>query len=85
MGIIIAIVNAIVSVLTFIVFVYVVLRYFMDPYHPLIIAMGRVIEPMLAPIRKYVPPISGFDFSPIVFMIILQVVGSIVTALMRRI
>ena len=83
MGLIIVIVNAIVTILTFVVIIYTLLRFFMDPYHPVIRTLGQVIEPMLAPIRKHVPPMGGFDFSPLIFIILLQVMGSIITALLR--
>jgi YggT family protein len=85
MGLIITVINAIITVLIFAVFIYTLLRFFMDPYHPLIHALSQVIEPMLAPIRKYVPPMGGFDFSPLIFIIVLQVLGSILTALLRSI
>ena len=85
MGLIIAVINAIITVLTYGVIIYTLLRFFMDPYHPLINALGQVIEPMLAPIRKHVPPVGGFDFSPLIFIIVLQVLGSILTALLRGI
>ena len=85
MGLIITVVNAIITVLTFAIIIYTLLRFIMAPYHPLINALSQVIEPMLAPIRKHVPPMGGFDFSPLIFIILLQVLGSILTALLRSI
>ena len=29
----------------------------------------RVTEPILAPVRRYVPPVSGMDLSPLVVML----------------
>lgn len=84
MGLFIAIINAFVSVLTLTVIIYTLLRFLLDTYHPLISALGQVIEPMLAPIRKHVPPMGGLDFSPLIFIILLQVLGSILTALLRN-
>ncbi len=85
MGLIIAIINAVITILTFVVIIYTLLRFFLAPYHPVISALTQVIEPMLAPIRKVVPPMGGFDFSPLVFIFLLQVLGSIVTTLLRSI
>ena len=85
MGLIIVIVNAIVTILTFVVIIYTLLRFFMDPYHSVIRTLGQVIEPMLAPIRKYVPPMGGFDFSPLILIILIQILGSIINALLRGI
>lgn len=85
MSLIISVVNALITVVTFSVIIYTLLRFFMDPYHPLINALGQVIEPMLAPIRKRIPPMGGFDLSPLIFIILLQVLGSILIALLRGI
>ena len=85
MGLLIAIINAVVTVLTFVIIIYTLLRFFMVPYHPVIRMLGQVIEPMLGPIRKQVPPMCGFDFSPLILIILLQVLGSIITALLRSI
>jgi len=84
MGLIIAIINTFVTAITFVVIIYTLLRFFMAPYHPFISALAEVIEPMLAPIRKHVPPMGGFDFTPLIFIILLQVLGAIITGLLRN-
>ena len=85
MGLIINIINATIRVLILTVFIYTLLRYFLDPYHPVINTLGQVIEPLLAPIRKHIPPIGGLDFSPLVLMIALQLLGTIIVALLSNI
>ena len=47
------------------------------PVHPLRAALDRVTEPVLAPIRRLIPPIGGFDLSPLVLLIALQLLGRI--------
>lgn len=38
----------------------------------------RVTEPMLAPVRRWVPPVSGLDLSPLVVtMVILFVIAAV--------
>jgi YggT family protein len=37
-----------------------------------------VTEPLLAPVRRLLPPMSGMDFSPLVVIILLQVLGGLV-------
>jgi YggT family protein len=59
------------------------LSFFMSPYHPIRHTIGLVIEPLLKPIRKLIPPAGGFDFSPMVLLILLQVLGRLLTALLR--
>jgi YggT family protein len=56
---------------------------FLPAYTPVVSVLSQAIEPMLAPIRKRVPPMGGFDFSPLIFIIVLQILGSIIVALLR--
>jgi YggT family protein len=35
-----------------------------------------VTEPVLAPVRRILPPLGGLDFSPLVVIILLQVINS---------
>ena len=52
----------------------VLLSYFMSPYHPIRQTIDQVVEPLLSPIRNRMPMIGMFDFSPIVLLIIIQIV-----------
>lgn len=83
MNFVIAIVNATVRVLSLTVFISSLLSYFMDPYHPICQMLGRVVEPLLTPIRKLVPPMGGVDWSPLILIIALQVLGSILVTILR--
>lgn len=84
MGLIISIINTAISLLTLLVFVYALLSYFMDGYHPIRLALGKVIEPLLNPIRKRLPSMGGIDWSPLVLIILLQIIGSLIVMLLRR-
>lgn len=84
MNLVIMIINTTISFLTFIIFIYSLLGFFLRPYHPIRRTLGQVIEPLLAPIRKVLPPLGGLDFSPLVLMIILQVLGYLLTAFLRN-
>jgi len=37
--------------------------------HPALRLLRRLTEPVLAPIRKVLPPMGGMDFSPLVLLI----------------
>lgn len=65
-------------ILSWIVIINVVLSYFVDPYHPLRRALDRIVEPMLAPIRRILPSTGMLDFSPLVLLILLQLLSTIV-------
>ena len=44
----------------------------LDPRNPLVIITYGLTEPILAPIRKVLPPMGGLDLSPMVLLIALQ-------------
>jgi YggT family protein len=61
---------------------YVVLSYFMDPYHPVRSTIDRMINPILNPIRRIMPQTGMMDFSPLVAIILVQVLEFILTRLL---
>jgi YggT family protein len=75
--ILILFINAISQLLVLLVIVSVILSYFMDPYHPIRRAIDGVVEPMLAPIRRIVPLVGMLDFSPLVLIILIQLLSNI--------
>lgn len=51
-----------------------------DPYNPIVQFIYNTTEPFLKPIRDMLPPAAGMDFSPIVLLILVQVVGQILVS-----
>jgi YggT family protein len=70
-------ISALSQLLVLLVVVSVILSYFMDPYHPIRRSIDSVVEPMLAPIRRVVPLIGMLDLSPLILIILIQVVSNI--------
>ena len=70
--------------LILVVIVYVVLSFVMAPYHPVRVALSRIIEPLLQPIRRILPPLRGIDFSPLVLIILVQLIGMILSNLLLK-
>ncbi len=75
-------INAFAQLLVLLIIVAVILSYFMDPYHPVRRWMDSVVEPMLAPIRRIIPPIGGLDFSPLILLVLIQVLARIIISLL---
>lgn len=51
-----------------------------DPDSPLARTIYDLTEPVLAPVRNMLPPAGGLDFSPIIVIIVLQVIQSLIVA-----
>jgi YggT family protein len=73
------------QILTFAIFFRVILSWFMmSPSSTggflvtIYNVLFQITEPILAPLRRIIPTIGMFDLSPIVAIIVLQVIGEIV-------
>ena len=75
-------INAISQLLVILVIISVILSYFMDPYHPIRRSIDGVVEPMLGPIRRVVPPLGMIDLSPLILIILIQVLANIIVRLL---
>ena len=85
MPLVITLVRWFFDLLTLIVFIDVMLSYFLAPYHPIREALDKIVQPMLNPIRRIVPTVGMVDFSPVVLLLIIQVVEFAVVSILRRI
>lgn len=45
-----------------------------DPYHPAIQFIIQMTDPILEPLRRVIPPIGMLDITPVVALILLQVI-----------
>lgn len=81
--IIIQVIYWIARILSILVIVHVVLTYFMSPYHPVRMFIDRIVEPMLTPIRRLIPSFQSIDFSPLILLLIIQLVQIILINLVR--
>ncbi|GAP14742.1 YGGT family [Longilinea arvoryzae] len=83
MGLVIQIVHFIIWALSILVVAEVILSYFMSPYHPVRAFIGRIIGPMLNPIRRVVPPIMNLDFSPLILLLLLQAAEWVIVSILN--
>lgn len=53
-------------------------------YNPVVSLLYSITEPVLKPFRRMIPPISGFDLSPLVALVVLQVSLILVTGFLSE-
>lgn len=80
MDTLILIINTLAQLLVLLVIASALLSFFMDPFHPIRRGVDNIVEPMLTPIRRIVPLVGMFDFSPLVLIILIQLVTRLITA-----
>ena len=91
MAILITIVSYLIRIYSFLILIRVLLSWVnTNPYggigqHPLVRLLMRVTEPVLAPLRRIIPPIGGVvDVSPAVALILLEVTRLLLIAVLSR-
>jgi len=83
MDILILIISKLAQLLVLLVFASAILSFFMDPYHPIRRGLDNIVEPMLAPIRRIVPPMGTLDFSPLVLIILIQIAEGVIRSILN--
>jgi YggT family protein len=83
------VVSVLIQVYEFLLLIRVLLSWInVDPYrpvidHPVVDILQRITDPVLAPLRRLIPPIGGaVDISPVVALIILEVVRRILVSVL---
>ena len=76
------VINTFAQILVWVVILSVILSYFMDPYHPVRRGLNSVVEPMLAPIRRVVPPVGMIDLSPLILILLIQLIKQVIISLL---
>ncbi len=53
-----------------------------SPYHPIVTFLNQITEPFLAPLRRFLPMAGGVDLSPLVAIILLQVIERVLVSIL---
>jgi len=79
------VINMIANIYVWIVIASILLSYFVDPYHPIRQGVDNLVRPLLDPLRRVVPPVGMLDFSPLVLIILIQIVSRLLTSFLYAI
>lgn len=76
------IIQTIRQVIYILILLKVVLSYFMDPFHPIRNFVDQLMDPLLKPIRQVMPTVGRFDFSPLILILIIEVLASLLLSIL---
>ncbi len=80
---VIDIVNIVFQLFSLLMLARIVLSWFNpNPYNPIVQFLHNTTEPILAPVRRRLPPMGMFDFSPLVVLIAAWVIQQILIRLL---
>jgi YggT family protein len=69
------IISIVANLFIFLVIADSVISFFLSPYHPVRLTMDRIVNPFLAPIRHIVPLIGTLDLSPLILIILVEILA----------
>ena len=68
-------INLLANLLVLLIFVDSLVSFFLNPYHPVRNALDRIVNPLLAPIRRIVPLVGMLDLSPLILIILIEIIS----------
>jgi YggT family protein len=78
-------INFIAQVITLLMLAYAILSWVAKPWNQIRVFVDRISEPMLAPIRRVVPLVGMVDISPLVLILLVQLIARILVLIINAI
>ncbi|MBT3225946.1 MAG: YggT family protein [Deltaproteobacteria bacterium] len=79
---IINLIDGVLTFLTYAIIIRAVLSWIRpNPNNPLVLLLRRITDPILGPLERNVPPIAGMDFTPVIAIVLIQVVQGLIPRL----
>ena len=82
-SILIIFINVISQVFVWVVIASALLSFFLPPFHPVREALDRIVDPFLNPIRRVVPLAGTLDFSPLILILLVQLIAGLLIRLLQ--
>lgn len=80
---VISVVKEVFQLMFWVMVIRAILSWISQGYNPIEALLHQLTEPLLAPVRRFIPPIGGLDLSMIVFLIALQFIQFLIQDLLR--
>ena len=79
----IIVIRTLFDILTLLIIADALMSFILSPMHPIREALGRILNPIYAPVRRIVPPMGMMDFTPLVVLILIRVIEMILFSMIR--
>lgn len=76
-------ISTFVNVMSMLVMIYIIFSWVLDPYNKYRIMLERLVNTFLDPIRRFMPRTGMIDFSPLIFLLLLQFMEMVVHSIFR--
>ncbi|MBN2257271.1 MAG: YggT family protein [Anaerolineaceae bacterium] len=75
-------VNLVVAFFSILIFIDTLMSYFIHENSSVRRILAKILTPIYQPIRRIIPPLAGIDFTPLIAIILLQVLDMIIISLL---
>ena len=75
-------INFMIGILSILIVLDTLLSYLLREGNPIRRVLSVILEPIYSPIRRFIPPLVGIDFTPLIAIIALQILDAILIALL---
>ncbi len=83
MNVVIVTIQLVATGLTLLILANIVVSFVLAPWHPIRRTLEAWVSPLLAPIRRILPPVGMFDFSPLVLVVLIQLAQEVLITIVR--
>jgi YggT family protein len=79
----IILITTITNFLTLLIIADALLSFILPPYHTIRETLGRILQPLYAPLRRIIPPLGMIDITPIVLLLLLRFISNMIISALR--
>jgi YGGT family. len=78
-NLLVSIINLLSNLMVILIIIDTFVSFFLAPYNQIRRVLDSIIQPLLTPIRRVVPLVGMFDFSPLILIILVEIVKFVLT------
>jgi len=82
-------INTLITLYSLVLIGRIFLEMLLGPYHGVVVFLRRITEPLLAPLRRVIPPVQtggmAWDLTPMVALLLLWAIGQFLTRVLLAI
>ncbi len=78
-------INIVIGILSILIVLDTLFSYLLREGNPARRVILKILDPIYMPVRKFIPPLAGIDFTPLIAIIILQILDAALIALLSLI
>jgi YggT family protein len=82
MAFLIELVGVVFTLLWLVILAHVIVSWVLSPYHDIRRFLDSLVQPLLGPVRRLIPPVGGLDLSPLVLLITLDIVRRLLVGIL---